>query len=157
MKRLILLLLLIVSFILSCEKDENDFRNVFIGEYNYSINLVKNSFEFEGDPSGGHFVLSDTITNYLGSVEKATFDADKIIVNWGKDSIKVGNDILIDKQNTIFSIYEGVFLKLEHLDDMDEVYFSGLIQGDTIKFSLMKYGGMAHQLYSDWSVVGTKN
>jgi hypothetical protein len=146
-----------VPFIVSCEKDENDFRDAYIGEYNFSINLVKNSFEYDVDPSRGHFALSDTITYYLGSVEKATSDADKIIVNWGKNSLDAGNGILIEKQNTIFSIYEGAILKLEHLDDMDEVYFSGLIQGDTIKFSLAMFGGMAHQLYSDWSVVGTKN
>lgn len=151
MKKLSILLVLIGLIILSCEKDDWDYRNKYTGDYDFEI--ICSNTTFEGDSYSGHFVSHETTDWYSGSVKKYLLQTNKIKVDWGTGTLSIEADH-VDKNRTLLSVdSEG---KLSFPELVDGFLQPAYIHGDTIQFIFYTGNGMAHQLSTSWHVTGLK-
>jgi hypothetical protein len=86
MKKISLIGFLIIVFISSCEKDETDYRDKYVGEYNFEIRHTQNTY-CGGDLGHLCITYSDTGYSYIGSVRKSDTCNNEVIVDWGNDTV----------------------------------------------------------------------
>src|ERR1700690_1457139 len=92
MKGLVSNLILILFLISSCKKDQTDYRDKYLGEYYFAIEYIHNTPEGHF-PSDWNIVTIDTSYSYSGYIAKSDAYKNKIIVDWGYDTIININDV----------------------------------------------------------------
>jgi len=147
MNKLILIIILL-SGILSCEKNDPDYRDNYTGNYTFMIEKISRTL------TGDVFVMRYDTSFYTGSVKKAT-SPDEIAVNWSNDSIDIEGGASLDRSHTIMTIDENGNLDCDVNDDA--FWKPAYIHSDTIRFTFYCGKGMAHKLWIEWNVTGLKN
>jgi len=153
MNRLVISIFSILIFISSCEKDEWDYRDEYTGNYELEINYIHTIYEGT-DFSDFHIIRIDTTYVYNGSVKKSDEFNNRIIVDWGNDTIYTDYYAGIITQQTSFEIDSSGNL---NFPEPTMMYFSSsYIRNDTIMFHISIEHGLAGALYEIWRVQGLK-
>jgi hypothetical protein len=152
MKNRLTILAMISVIIISCEKDDWDYRNKYTGDYNFGILYAYTTFE--GDYMyDGHFVKHDTTYFFNGSVKKSLLNPNEVKIDWGTKVLSIeGNNV--NQQKTQLRIDSDGTLTCPYISEGFNQ--PAYIHADTIKFTFSTGNGMAHQLYSLWNVTGLK-
>jgi hypothetical protein len=150
MRYFILVTLLLI--LLSCEKTETDYRDVFTGEYNFTIEKISRTLA-SGPPFIEFTINNDTIF-YLGSVKKDTSAPNNFRIDWGNDTIPLEGGGDLDQSCTIMSIDEAG--NLGCAVNPDAFWGPAYIHNDTIRFTFYCSMGMSHMLWVKWGVIGLR-
>jgi hypothetical protein len=143
-------ILLLLALIVSCEKEDSDYRDKFTGSYNFEIEHHY-SILFNSSPSEIHIKYIDTVFSYSGKVTRSSDFENKILIDWGSDTLFRINGVTYTQKT------EFVTDSMGRLNQLDPNWDSGgYFNGDTIKFYLYSYGALGGRLFSDWSVTGLK-
>jgi hypothetical protein len=140
----------LMVFIPGCEKEDSDYRDKFTGRYDFEIENDYNILHYIS-PGEIYFTNFDTVFSFTGKVSKSQNFDNKILIDWGRDTILRINDTSYT-QKTEFEIDSGGNLK--QLDP--GIYSGGYIHRDTISFYISSSGGMGGLLFSEWTVKGLK-
>jgi hypothetical protein len=147
MKSWIVLLSILILGAASCTKDDDyDYRDKYTGNYRFEIHYVYPTF-----PSIMELVYVDTGYYYDGIIEKSTQFKNKIIVDWGNDTVYDSNVLVWQKSElTVDSM--GI-LTYPEIDD-NYVRFSqrSNISGDSILFDY----SIGNRFTASWHVLGIK-
>jgi hypothetical protein len=145
MKNLAILLLITCSFF-SCGKDEIDYREKYVGNYNYSIYQSSYSVGRYPDPLWQY----DTFA-FSGSIAIVESSANRLLVHWGKDTIITydpgftrRDEMIVDKNGEI-----------TYTRPSYSRHFFGpaSINNDTIHFRFEAMGAGSGVI---WSITGVK-
>jgi hypothetical protein len=137
--------LLVKLLVQSCEKDKSDFRNEMTGNYQFTI-------EMGGYPPS---YTVDTILFYDGYIQKSDRHNDRIIVDWGNDTIGKIDGIYFS-QKSEFIVDENGNLEFPDWYGSGNTYFgkSSFVRNDTISF-FISIGGLGS--WKNWDVLGIKS
>jgi hypothetical protein len=143
--------LFFLVLIVGCEKEPSDYRDKFTGKYNFEI-------EHEGtymhiiSPQQIYFISFDTVFSYEGRISKSLNYDNKILIDWGRDTIFRFNGLVFTQKTEMEIDSGGILYSIDSNFDFD-----GYIHEDTIRFDLFLDGGMGGALGSGWIITGIKN
>jgi len=147
-----------VTLFSACKKEPVDYRDKWIGSYSFQIEYTYPTFIPHPEiPDHILIVYIDTTYTYSGSVKKSAQHHNKIIVDWGTDTIKWnGVDMtFFDQKNEITIDENGVLTYPEYGGTENNMFYPPAdIKGHTIRFTITR-GGLG--AYGSWHVNGVKN
>ncbi|MFZ4798139.1 MAG: hypothetical protein ACOYMA_11645 [Bacteroidia bacterium] len=135
----------------ACSKEEikSDYRDIYIGNYTFYILHGYPVFM----PDKGYFRTIDTNYTYNGSIKKSN-NTNKIIVDWGKETILSVPPIAYTQKSELTIDSNGNLSYPEYPTWANHRFMEpAFIKGDTIKF-IITAGG--NPTLFEWKVTGIK-
>ena len=132
-----------------------DYRNQWMGTYDFNIAYSYPTFLPHPEIDGAVIIVyKDTTYFYLGSVGKSASHSNKILVDWGNDTIGTVNYKLFTQKSELTIDSSGELSYPEYGGfGYNEFFPPAYIKGDTICFIICCGGLGAHE---SWNVKGQK-
>jgi len=149
MKRVGLKILFILFLFASCEIEDWDYRNKYVGDYDFEI-----SHHYTTVDEGAYITHHEENSTYSGTVRKSFLHFDRINVDWGSGTVNLEGGNTVEREKTVLVVDDDGNLSLPVEDE--GFFHPAYIHGDTIRFTFYTGLGMAHMLYSSYYVYGLK-
>ncbi len=156
MKTVLKLCLCLIFLFTSCKKEDKgyDYRDKYIGKYDFNIKYSYPNYKWVDSLQYYIVIYRDSNYFYSGFVLKSDFHYNKIIADWGSDTIAIiNNNVFTQKSEfTIDSIGNLCYPEYGG-SGHSHLYPPSYIYGDTMCFTICS-GGLGS--YSCWNVNGLK-